>query len=416
METVKSSLFAAGVDCAVFDEVCRNPTTEHVEAALLMAEEVAPDCLVSVGGGSCHDSAKIVRALYGNSQQRDVHELEGVDELAETPKLEHFAISTTQGSSAEMTRLAVITDPLQFRKMSIIDPRLTPTVCCNDTSLLLSQPPDLVASSGIQALSHAIEAFLSPASSPISDAAALHAIRLIHAYLRRAVQLPKGEEEEEDFDKAHEMLTHAEFLSGLALNSAGLGLTHALSNQMSAQYPSQVSVSECTSVLLPHVLQYYGEQSTKGDCGKKTDVAELFVDVAAALGCATSSAAAAIPAVVRSVARLASDVNQPETIKEMNARAKAMMKLDDVPEIASKAMQDPGGVTAPFHPSLGEMEHIICRAWSFGLTGAANVGFLKETLFTTTSRAKNIRFDRVKSSEYLDFNDAAAMIEEDVIE
>ena len=414
VETVKKALFAAGIDCAVYDEVNKNPTTEHVESALVMAEEVAPDCLVSVGGGSTHDAAKAVRALYGNLQQASVYDIEGVEEIAEgfTPLLKHVTVSTTSGSSAELSRLAIITDTVHHEKISIIDPRLTPTVTCNDTLLLLSQPPDLVASSGMQALSHAMEAFLSTASSPITDAAALHAIRLIHAYLRRAVQSPKPLDEEDESMKAHEMLTYAEFLSGLAFNSAGLGLTHTISNQMSALYPS-VSVSECTSVVLPHVLQYYGEQGTNEHGGKsKNNVVELFVDLAAALGCsasATYSATTAVPAVIRSVARLASDVNQPETIKELNARVRAGMKIDDIPEIAAKALTDPGGMTAPRHPSLGEMESLICRAWDSGLTGTAAADFLKETP-VAESHAKHIR---VKSSEYVDFNDAAAaMIEE----
>ena len=138
------------------NEVSQNPTTQHVKAALLMAEEVGADCLVSVGGGSTHDAAKAVRALFGNTQQSEVEELEGVDELAETPILKHFAVSTTSGSSSELTRLAIITDPLRHVKMSIVDERLIPTVACDDTTLMMSQPPELIAASGVQALAHAV--------------------------------------------------------------------------------------------------------------------------------------------------------------------------------------------------------------------------------------------------------------------
>ena len=350
----------------------------------------------------------------------------------------HFAVSTTSGSSAELTRLAVINDPLRHEKFSIVDERLTPTVTCDDTLLLLSQPPELVSASGMQALSHAMEAFLSTASCPVTDAAALHAIRLIHTYLRRAAQSPPPDEEE--FLKAHEMLTYAEFLSGLAFNSAGLGLTHAICNQMSAIHP-KVNVSECTSVILPHVLQYYGEQNLEENLEeeeaskqKKTDVAELFVDLAAALGCpapATSSAAAAVPAVVCSVARLASDLKLPETLQELNARcAGAEMKLDAIPEVASKALTDPGGMTAPCHPTLGEVESLICRAWDSGLTGAfpPEVRSVDETARAAHNTEEketphppvkelswSVRYNRAgKGSQYVDFNDdAAAMIEEE---
>jgi alcohol dehydrogenase len=254
---------------------------------------------------------------------------------------------------------------------------------------------------------YAVEAFLSTASTPVTDAAALHAIRLISTYLRPAVRSPPDE-----FNKARDMLTYAEFLAGLAFNSAGLGLTHAMSNQICALYPN-VPLSECTAVILPHVLQYYGEQSVEND--DEENVTELFVDLAAALGCpaaAESPAAATVPAVVRSVARLASDVKLPETLNELNARRRAGMKKDDIPEVAAKALTDPGGITAPCDPTLGKIESLFCRAWDTGLTGAAEVGSLEAKPAKETGW--NVRCNRVKASEYLDFNDAAAMIEETI--
>lgn len=386
VETVRRELFSVGVDLAQFDEVSQNPTTEQVNAALQMAEEVSADCLVSVGGDSTHDAAKAVRALFGNTQQSLVEELEGVDELAENPLLQHFAVSTTSGSSSELTRLAIITDSLRHEKVSIVDQRITPTVACDDTLLMHSQPPELIAASGFHALAHAVEAYLSTASTPVTDAAALHAIRLISTHLRRAVQSPPDQDE---FVKAQEMLTYAEFLAGLAFNSAGLGLTHAMSNQTCALYPS-VPLAECTSVILPHVLHFYGEANVDGD--DKQNVADLFVDLAAALGCrpAADAAAAAVPAVVRAVAQLAADIELPETLRELDAKRRAGMKKDDIPEIALKVVTDPGGVTSPRKLKLGEVESLFFRAWDSGPTGYNQ---------------------RVQSSEYVDFNDAAAMIE-----
>lgn len=424
VQTVQRELFAAGVDCSMFDEVGPNPTTQHVQAALLMVKEVGADSLVSVGGGSTHDAAKAVRALYGNTQQSEVAEIEGVDELAENPILKHFAVSTASGSSSELTRLAIITDPIKHVKMSIVDQRITPMVACNDTTLMMSQPPELIAGSGLQALAHAMEAFLSTASTPVTDAAALHAIRLISTCLRRAVQSPEDE-------KARDMLTYAEFLAGLSFNSAGLGLTHAMSNQLCALYIN-LPFSECSSIILPHVLQYYSEKNMDGGF----EVAELFVDLAAALGCpAATSPSAAIPAVVCSVARLACDVELPETLSELNAMRKAGMKKDDIPEVAAKALTDLSVITAPCDPKLGEVESLFCRAWDTAMTGAAslevgsnapaNATKLKkaadpEIPKKVAARGKSkkkiswtMRYNQLgKPSEYVDFNDAAAMSED----
>lgn len=400
---VQRVIFSAGIDCSVFDEVDQNPTTHHVQAALLMAEEVAADCLVSVGGGSTHDTAKAVRALFGNEQQSEVDEIEGVDELMQTPILKHFAVSTTSGSSSELTRLAIITDPLNHVKMNVVDRRITPTVACNDTILMASQPSELIAASGVLALAHAVEAFLSTASTPVTDATSLHSIRLISTYLRRAVKSP-------DDLKACDMLTYAEFLAGLSFNSAGLGLTHAMSSQLGTLYPN-VPLSQCSAVILPHVLQYYTEENVHND-----DVAELFVDLAEALRCpaaACLSPAAAIPAVIHSVAQLTSDVELPGTLGELSARLGAGLRKDDIPEVAAKTLSDMGGITAPCKPKLGQVEDIFCCAWDANVISSASLPVSVDAVAKPTEeKSCRMRHDQLDGcSEYIDFNDAAALLE-----
>ena len=147
----------AGLKVEIFDEVTQNPTTQQVRAAVIMAEEIDADCIVSVGGGSCHDAAKLVRALYRNGAgQTSVEELEGVDNVRGAPFAPHYAVSTTatSGSSSELTRLAVISDPLNHKDMSVIDHSLTPSVSCIVTAPTRGRP-ELIAASGLLALGHA---------------------------------------------------------------------------------------------------------------------------------------------------------------------------------------------------------------------------------------------------------------------
>ena len=338
-----------GTKVEVYDEIEQNPTIQHVQAALIMAEEIDADCVVSVGGGSCHDCAKLVRGLFRNAAgQTTVEELEGVDMLLSAPSVPHFAVSTTatSGSSSELSRLAIIDDPIAKTEMSVIDHALTPTVACVVTASSQGRP-ELIASSGILALSHAIEAYLSPASSPVTDAAALHSIRLVSSYLRRAVTDP-------DDHFSRDMISYASYLAGLSFNSAGLGWTVAMGNAVCALNIS-VPVSECAGVLLPHVLEFYGEGSES--------TRELFVDLAEAVGCPDATPRAAVSAVILAAARLVADVKLPETMHELTARRRLEMHRSSIPEMAAKAIRDPASITAARSATLGDVENLFCASW-----------------------------------------------------
>jgi alcohol dehydrogenase len=367
-------LFDAGTDAFIFSDVELNATTENVAAALLMAYEYDVDSIISAGGGSAHDVAKAVRALYRNPEQDAVQELVGVDEIAAgwIPAVPHFAVSTCMGACSALTRLAVITDPLHQETLEIVDWRITPSVSCDDTLLMLEQPREIIAAAGVESLAHACEAFLSNASTPVTDANALHAIRLLSSYLRAAVtSTPKD-------TKALDMINYGMFLAGVSFNSAGLGLSHAIANALCAKYINLPS-SELLAVMLPHVLEFYGEQSEE----MNDDAAELFVDLAEAMGCPkTSSPASAVKCVVQSVARLVSDVELPQTLSEVNARqSSTIMRIDDVPEIAAKAMCDcVPGVTSARHPTLGEAENLILQAWRTSKCGECGDAFIVDAV------------------------------------
>ena len=354
----KRTLLEAGVRIEVYDEVEQNPTTQHVDAARIMCEEIGADSIVSVGGSSCHDVAKLVRALYKNEAQTSACELSGVDMCLASPSqmIPHYAVSSTatSGSSSELSRLAVIDDPIERCEMSVIDHRLTPTVACIVTAESQGKP-ELIAASGVLALAHAVEAYLSPASSPITDAAALHSIRLITAHLRDAVF-------DANNDDARNMITFADYLAGLAFNSAGLGWVQGLTNALCAEY-IDAPASECAAVFLPHALQFYG--------GGSETTKELFIDIAEAMGDPSmNSTDEAISICVLTSARLVADLKLPETLRDLTARRKLRMHKKEIPKIALRALRDTAAVTAARGATLGEVESLLVRAWDYTLSKA----------------------------------------------
>lgn len=200
--------------------------------------------IVSVGGGNTHDLAKGIGAVV--SSGRSILELEGVDRLR-APNPPHIAVNTTAGTGSELSRYTFITSHRKGRRIMVSDRRITPRVAINDPGTHMSMPRALTASSGMNILTHAVEAYLSRAAMPLTDDMALDAIELVRTYLERAVK--DGHDEE-----ARTAIAQAEQLSAMAYNSAGLGLADGISLTLSAVY--DVPHGECNAILLPYVLAY----------------------------------------------------------------------------------------------------------------------------------------------------------------
>ncbi len=235
---------AALTDYTLFTDVHPNPTSKDVDAGLAVYRENNCDSLISLGGGSPHDCAKAIGMMVTNPGI--VADYEGVDKLYERlPPL--IAINTTAGTASEMTKFSVITDEKNHHKMVIVDRRLTPRVAINDPLLMLSLPPKLTIETGVDALIHAIEAYLSKEANYLTDACALKAISVIHENLETAAT--KGHDLE-----ARTNMAFAQYLAGLAFNNAGLGYVHALSHQLSGYY--NLSHGFCNAILLVEVCSF----------------------------------------------------------------------------------------------------------------------------------------------------------------
>ena len=337
-KVVTDLLDEIGVDYVVFDEVEPNPTTAQVDAGTTMLRDEKCDFIISFGGGSPHDAAKAIGILATHGG--DIRDFEGINQMTK-PMMPLVAINTTSGTASEMTRFAIITDEKRHVKMAIVDWRTTPTLSVDDPELMEAMPPSLTAATGMDALTHAIEAYVSTAATPVTDSAALHAIKLVSGFLARAVK--DGHDRE-----AREMMTYAEFLAGMAFNSASLGYVHAMAHQLGGFYDLPHGV--CNAILLPHVQAYNAKE-----------VPERFVDIATAMGidARDMTPAEAAKAALGAIRALSAEVDIPP-----NLAAFDVVKPEDFPTLADNAMKDACGATNPKQPSKEEVISLFEQAYA----------------------------------------------------
>jgi alcohol dehydrogenase len=333
---VSELLGAHGVTSVVFDRVKPNPGVANVEDGLRVLSEAQCDVVISLGGGSPHDCAKAIALVAANGGH--ITDYEGVDRSAR-PQLPMVAINTTAGTASEMTRFCIITDEARHVKMAIVDRHTTPVLSVNDPALMMGMPPALTAATGMDALTHAVEAYVSTAATPITDACALQAIRLISQHLRQAVA-------HGDDPVAREQMAYAQFLAGMAFNNASLGYVHAMAHQLGGYYDLPHGV--CNAVLLPHVQAF----NVRAAARRLGDVAQALGEDVQGL-----DAYAAADCGIHAIRLLARDVGIPAGLGVLGVRDA------DVPKLALNAMKDACGVTNPVQPTLEEVCAIYRAAW-----------------------------------------------------
>ncbi|MEO5660170.1 MAG: L-threonine dehydrogenase [Polaromonas sp.] len=323
------------IESTIFDGAQPNPTVSNVEAGLALLAGKRCDCVISLGGGSPHDCAKGIALVATNGGH--ISDYEGVDKSAK-PQLPLIAINTTAGTASEMTRFCIITDETRHIKMAIVDRNVTPLLSVNDPSLMLAKPPALTAATGMDALTHAVEAYVSTAATPITDACALKAVAMISDNLRTAVN--NGQD-----IHAREQMAYAQFLAGMAFNNASLGYVHAMAHQLGGFYNLPHGV--CNAMLLPHVEAF-----------NASIVAERLGDIGKAMGVDVSGmdAAKAAESCLAAIRQLAADIKIPSGLKELGVRE------EDIPLLATNALKDACGLTNPRPASQAEIEAIFCKA------------------------------------------------------
>lgn len=325
----------ADLKATIFAGADPNPTDiSAMEGAEIYRKE---DCnvIIAVGGGSPMDCAKAVGIVVYNGGT--INDYEGVGKVTKgIPPL--ITVNTTAGTASEMTSFTIITDTERHIKMAIVDPRITPDVAVNDPELMVSMPPALTAATGMDALTHAVEAYVSTMATPTTDAAAIKAIELISKYLREAV-IHGGD------IRTRDMMAHAEYLAGIAFNNASLGYVHSMAHQLGGYYNLPHGV--CNAILLPYVEMY-----------NKQVVPERFADIAKAMGEKVEglSLEEAADRAIDAIKKLASEIGIPSGLKELGAQEQ------DLEILAGNAMKDVCRLTNPRELSKEEIIEIYKRA------------------------------------------------------
>ena len=321
----------ADVDTVVFDGTVPNPTDTNVHDGLKIFKDKKCDLIISLGGGSAHDCGKGIGIVSTNGG--NIRDFEGVNKSTK-PMPPFIAVNTTAGTASEMTRFCIITNTRNHVKMAIVDWRVTPNVAINDPLLMVGMPPALTAATGMDALTHAVEAYVSTIATPVTDACALQAIRLIATNLRAAVA--NGADM-----LARDNMAYAEYLAGMAFNNASLGYVHAMAHQLGGFYDLPHGV--CNAILLPHVERF--------NLIAKVD---RFVEMAKAMGENVEglSARDAAELALIAIKQLSIDVGIPSGLTELGVKTK------DLKTMALNAQKDACGFTNPRTPTLDEIIQI----------------------------------------------------------
>jgi len=326
-EAVADSLTEAGVSFTVFDAVSSNPRSRQVMAGkeAYLAEEC--NGIVTVGGGSPMDCAKGIG--IASSNMRDILAFEGVDRVP-VPAPPLICIPTTAGSSADVSQFAIITDEERKRKIAIVSKTLVPDISLLDPEPLTTMPRELTVDTGMDTLSHAIEAYVSNASSPMTDVHALEAIRLITSALPAAIEEP------DDLDLRFSTLL-ASLHAGLAFSNASLGAVHAMAHSLGGAY--DLVHGRCNALLLEHVMAANYEAAS-----------DRYERIGAIVGRGESTPAEKVAAFRRAL-------GVTETLAEVGVRE------DAIPALAEAAYNDPCMVTNPRSPACDEIERIYMHAF-----------------------------------------------------
>lgn len=328
LDSLFSALDEYQMSYHLFDEVFPNPTEELVQKGFAAYQSAECDYIIAFGGGSPIDTAKAVKILTANPGPSTAYSGVGKVKNAGVPLV---AINTTAGTAAEMTSNAVIIDSARKVKEVIIDPNIIPDIAMDDASVMLEIPASVTAATGMDALTHAVEAYVSVGAHPLTDANALEAIRLINVWLPKAVDDGHNLE-------AREQMAFGQYLAGMAFNSAGLGLVHALAHQPGATHNLPHGV--CNAILLPIVENF-----------NRPNAVARFARIAQAMGVETRgmSDEAASQEAINAIRTLSKRVGIPDGFSKLG------VTKEDIEGWLDKALADP---CAPCNPRTASREEV----------------------------------------------------------
>lgn len=310
---VTDVLDGASIPYEIYSEIKPNPTVENVKSGVAAFKASGADCIIAIGGGSSMDTAKAIGIIIKNPEFEDVVSLEGV--APTTNKcVPIIAVPTTAGTAAEVTINYVITDTEKNRKMVCVDPKDIPIIAVVDPDMMSTMPKGLTAATGMDALTHAIEGYITKGAWELSDMFHLKAIEIIAANLRGAV---------ENTAEGRKQMALGQYIAGMGFSNVGLGLVHSMAHPLGAVYDTPHGVAN--AIILPTVMEY-----------NATATGEKYRDIAKAMGVEGVDAMSledARKAAVAAVKQLGADVGIPADLKEI-------VKDEDVDFLAQSAYDD----------------------------------------------------------------------------
>ena len=321
-----------GLSYQIFDDVIPNPTIGIVQKGVEIFKQSGADYLIAIGGGSPQDTAKAIGIIINNPEYADVRSLEGVAPTKK-PAVPTIAIPTTAGTAAEVTINYVITDEEKKRKFVCVDPHDIPAVAIIDSDMMASMPASLKAATGVDALTHAIEGYITKGAWELSDMFHIKAIEIISRSLRDSVKgVAKGGED----------MALGQYIAGMGFSNVGLGLVHGMAHPLGAFYSTPHGVAN--AVLLPHIMAYNADFT-----------ADKFRDIAKAMGVVgteSMSIEKARQAAIDAVKQLNQDVGIPANLKAIG------VKREDIPALAKAAFDDVCTGGNPRDTNVSEIEQL----------------------------------------------------------
>ncbi len=304
-------LKSLGISTVIYDGVLPNPTIEQIETGLTMLKSAGCTAILAIGGGSSIDAAKVIAARARNPH-KIVH-MAGLMRVFFKP-MPLYAVPTTAGTGSEVTIAAVVSDPSTTRKFAIMDPKLVPIGAALDGALMAGLPPHITSATGMDALTHAVEAYISRNHTPMTDAEALEATRLIMQNLPAAVATGSNIE-------ARQNMAVASFKAGVAFTTAGVGYVHAIAHNFGAYYHLPHGLAN--AIILPYVLDF-----------SKPDCAERLAKLAEVSGLKQGGESDAVLAdrFIAHISKLNAEFGIPTQVEKL--------KASDIPAITDKALAE----------------------------------------------------------------------------
>lgn len=341
VEKVTNYLKEAGIEAEVFDEVEPEPSFETIVKGAELARKFSPDWFIGLGGGSSMDVAKRIWVLYERPDIEVRMMPSPMEKLGLRKKARLICIPTTSGTGSEVSWGMIITDTKEKKKMEFASKDVVPDIAIVDPALTLSMPPKLAADTGIDALTHAIEAYITAMRNDFSDGLLIKAIQLVFKYLPRSYRNPADKE-------AREKVHYAATMAGLGMSNSAACIAHAMGHSFGAIF--HIPHGKAVGVFHPYTIQYNAKEAM-----------ERYAEIAKAIGIEAKTDAEAVEKLVEAVKRLTKEVDEPVAVKEMEISWKDYEKNLD--NLAKKARESGATFVNPRVPDEEDYRKLFIYAF-----------------------------------------------------